>query len=99
MLKDAIAKIEDSKAKCLFSTAGVQSIPKLKPLADSGIEIYHRILNRESSISLAEKFGIELSHICFYNSDEDDAEQILNFADYLIDKTERFRRAYSDDED
>ncbi len=29
----------------------------------------------------------------------DDAEQILNFADYLIDKTERFRRAYSDDED
>ena len=29
----------------------------------------------------------------------DDAEQILDFADYLIDKTERFRRSYSDCED
>ena len=77
---DAIAKIEASKAKRLFSTAGVQSIPKLKSLADSGVEIYHRILNRESSISLAEKFGIEQSHICFYNSDEDDAEQIKQIA-------------------
>lgn len=29
----------------------------------------------------------------------DDAEQILDFADYLIDKTERFMRSYSDYDD
>lgn len=29
----------------------------------------------------------------------DDVEQILNYVDYLIDKTERFRCIYSDDKD
>ena len=79
---DAIARIKEacesssSKEWILLSTAGVQSIPKLKALEGSGTEVFHRILERESSISLAEKYGIDISHLCFYHQGEDEDIEI-----------------------
>ncbi|MBR5074326.1 MAG: cobalamin biosynthesis protein CbiD [Bacteroidales bacterium] len=69
---DAVHKIKGTKR--LLSTAGVQSIPKLQDL--KGTEIFHRILDRESSVSLAEKFGIDQSHLCFYHQGEDEGIEI-----------------------
>ena len=69
---DAIQKMKGTKR--LLSTAGVQSIPKLQDL--EGTEIFHRILDRESSISLAEKYGIDQSHLCFYHQGEDEDIEI-----------------------
>ena len=43
--------------KTLLATTGVQSISKLKPLEAAGVKVYYRILNRESSIALAQKQG------------------------------------------
>lgn len=69
---DAIQKMKGTNR--LLSTAGVQSIPKLQDL--EGTEIFHRILDRESSISLAEKYGIDQSHLCFYHQGEDEDIEI-----------------------
>ena len=69
---DAIQKMKGTKR--LLSTAGVQSIPKLQDL--EGTEIFHRILDRESSISLAQKYGIDQSHLCFYHQGEDEDIEI-----------------------
>ena len=66
---DAIEKMKGVKK--LLSTAGVQSIAKLKPLQENGVEIYHRILERESSMKTARENGVNLSHLCFYNGVED----------------------------
>ncbi|MBR5399468.1 MAG: cobalamin biosynthesis protein CbiD [Bacteroidales bacterium] len=69
---DAVEKMIGTKR--LLSTAGVQSIPKLKAL--TGTEIFHRILDRESSISLAKKYSIDQSHLCFYHQGEDEDIEI-----------------------
>ena len=69
---DAVDKMKGTRR--LLSTAGVQSIPKLQGL--KGTEIFHRILDRESSISLAEKYGIDQSHLCFYLQGEDEDIEI-----------------------
>ena len=50
----------------LLATTGVQSISKLKPLEAEGIRIYYRILQRESSISLALKQGASPEQLCYY---------------------------------
>ena len=64
----------------LLATTGVQSIAKLKPLEAEGIRIYYRILNRESSMTLALKQGASEDQLCYYENPQDipvEAEAIL----------------------
>ena len=64
----------------LLATTGVQSIAKLKPLEAEGIRIYYRILQRESSITLALKQGASSEQLCYYEDPQDipvEAEAIL----------------------
>ena len=50
----------------LLATTGVQSIAKLKPLEAKGIEVYYRILPRESSIALAKAQGASDQQLLYY---------------------------------
>ena len=52
--------------KTLLATTGVQSITKLKPLEAKGVKVYYRILNRESSIALAQKQGARMEQLCYF---------------------------------
>ena len=64
----------------LLATTGVQSISKLMPLEAEGIRIYYRILQRESSIALAQKQGVSPEQLCYYEDPQDipvEAEAIL----------------------
>ena len=64
----------------LLATTGVQSISKLKPLEAAGIKIFYRILNRESSIALAQKQGASPEQLCYYEDPKDvsvEADAIL----------------------
>ena len=64
----------------LLATTGVQSISKLKPLVAAGIKVFYRILNRESSIALAQKQGASPEQLCYYEDPQDipvEAEAIL----------------------
>ena len=64
----------------LLATTGVQSISKLKPLEVAGIKVFYRILNRESSIALAQKQGAGMEQLCYYEDPQDipvEAEAIL----------------------
>ena len=64
----------------LLATTGVQSISKLKPLEVAGIKVFYRILNRESSIALAQKQGASPEQLCYYEDPQDipvEAEAIL----------------------
>ena len=66
--------------KTLLATTGVQSISKLKPLEAAGIKVFYRILNRESSIVLAQKQGASPEQLCYYEDPQDipvEAEAIL----------------------
>ena len=55
----------------LLATTGVQSISKLKPLEAAGIKVFYRILNRESSIALAQKQGASPEQLCYYEDPKD----------------------------
>jgi len=64
----------------LLATTGVQSISKLKPLEVAGVKVFYRILNRESSIALAQKQGASPEQLCYYENPQDipvEAEVIL----------------------
>ena len=64
----------------LLATTGVQSIAKLKPLEAEGITVYYRILNRESSIALAQKQGASPEQLCYFEDPNDipiEADAIL----------------------
>ena len=64
----------------LLATTGVQSIAKLKPLEAEGIKVYYRILNRESSIALAQKQGVGPEQLCYFEDPNDipiEADAIL----------------------
>ena len=50
----------------LLATTGVQSISKLKYLEKKGVKVVYRILNRESSITLAHQQGASDEQLCFY---------------------------------
>ena len=66
--------------KTLLATTGVQSITKLKPLEAAGIKVYYRILNRESSIALAQKQGATMEQLCYFEDPKDvpvEADAIL----------------------
>ncbi len=72
--QDAVRRMRGVRR--LLSTAGVQSIPKLRLLQDGGTEIFHRILDRDSSLELAARYGADRSHLCFYHQGEDEFEEI-----------------------
>lgn len=57
----------------LLSTAGVQSVGKLLPLKDKGINTFFRILRRDTSISLATSQGATANELCFYGEESDEA--------------------------
>ena len=64
----------------LLATTGVQSIARLKPLEAEGITVYYRILNRESSIALAQKQGASPEQLCYFEDPNDipiEADAIL----------------------
>ena len=66
--------------KTLLATTGVQSISKLKPLETNGVKVYYRILNRESSIALAQKQGAKMEQLCYFDDPKDvpvEADAIL----------------------
>lgn len=69
---DAIEKIQQHGVKRLLALTGVQTISKLKPLVDQGIDCYFRILNRESSLKIAQDAGIDRDHLLYYETDEND---------------------------
>lgn len=60
----------------LLATTGVQSIARLKPFESERLRIVYRILNRDSSLRLAERQGATADQLCFYSSDDDMPEQI-----------------------
>ena len=66
---DAIQQVQQHNVKRLLALTGVQTISKLKPLVDKGIDCYFRILNRESSLKIAHKNGISDDHILFYDTE------------------------------
>lgn len=57
---------EGHKVERLLATTGVQSISKLKYLEAKGIKVIYRILNRESSITLAHQQGATDNQLCYY---------------------------------
>ena len=64
----------------LLATTGVQSISKLKPLEATGVKVFYRILNRESSITLAQKQGARIEQLCYFEDPKDvpvEADAIL----------------------
>jgi len=66
--------------KTLLATTGVQSITKLKPLEAAGVKVYYRILNRESSIVLAQKQGAKMEQLCYFENPKEvpvEADAIL----------------------
>ena len=66
--------------KTLLATTGVQSISKLKPLEAAGVKVFYRVLNRESSIALAQKQGTRIEQLCYFEDPKDipvDADAIL----------------------
>lgn len=64
----------------LLATTGVQSIGKLKWLEKEGVKVIYRILNRESSISLAHQQGANDNQLCYY----DDGD--MPYADVILMK-------------
>ena len=64
----------------LLATTGVQSISKLKPLEAAGIKVFYRILNRESSIALAQKQGASPEQLCYY----EDPKEVSVEADAIL---------------
>ena len=66
--------------KTLLATTGVQSISKLKPLEAAGVKVYYRILNRESSIALAQKQGTRMEQLCYF----EDPKEVPVEADAIL---------------
>lgn len=92
---DAVEKLKG--AKRVLSTAGVKSIGKLKGLAESGIEVFHRILERESSINLAKREGVDEAHICYYSKEEDQSKVLEKIKpDALLLKESGLSGGYSE---
>ena len=50
----------------LLATTGVQSIKRLKYLEESGITVFYRILDRDSSVRLALTQGARPEQLCYY---------------------------------
>lgn len=63
---------QPGKSYRLLATTGVQSIRKLAVLKESGIDIRHRILPRDSSLQLAYAQGATDDELCFYEGNDND---------------------------
>ena len=68
---DAIEKIQENGVKHLLALTGVQTITKLKPLINQGVDCYFRILNRENSLQIAHENGITDDHLLYYDENND----------------------------
>lgn len=71
---EAIHLLQNSGISVLLALTGVQTIGRLKPLWQSGIRCYFRILRRDSSRILAEQQGFPAGQLCYYNDNENDME-------------------------
>ena len=92
---DAVEKLKG--AKRILSTAGVKSIGKLKELEKSGVEVFHRILNRESSIKLANSEGVDEAHLCYYSKEEDQSKVLEEInPDAVLLKESGFSGGYTE---
>lgn len=65
---DAIRKLKDADLECLLALSGANTISKLKSYWQNHKTIF-RILNREESISIAERESLPKENIIFYNDD------------------------------
>lgn len=77
---DAIEKIEKKGVKYLLALTGVQTIAKLKPLINQGVDCYFRILNRENSLQIAHENGITDDHLLYYDENNDATWNNLHFS-------------------
>lgn len=81
---DAIEKIGQAGIEVLLALTGVQTIEKLKPLWQSPMQCYFRILDRDSSRLIASRAGFPASHLCYYKSESDDPQLIEQLAPQAI---------------
>ncbi|MCR4766269.1 MAG: cobalt-precorrin-5B (C(1))-methyltransferase CbiD [Bacteroidaceae bacterium] len=65
--QDAIEQVQAKGIQHLLALTGVQTISKLKPLVEQGVDCYFRILNRENSFKIAHEQGIEDNHLLLYS--------------------------------
>ena len=77
---DAIEKIQENGVKHLLALTGVQTITRLKPLVNLGVDCYFRILNRESSLRIAHENGITDDHLLYYDESNDTTWNNLHFS-------------------
>ncbi len=69
----------------LLATTGVQTIHRLAHLEAHGVNVYYRILPRESSIQSALRQGVDKSHLCYYHEGENEIESIQSIhADAIL---------------
>lgn len=69
---DAVSRLTGTAT--LLATTGVQSIRRLAPLKNRGTKVYYRILERESSLSLAHAQGATDDELCFYHQEDDNRD-------------------------
>lgn len=72
--EEAIAALKASGISVLLALTGVQTIGKLKPLWQSDIRCWFRILDRDSSRAIAKRQRFPSDHLCYYHNEEDDWE-------------------------
>lgn len=70
---DFVSQMERQRPCTVLSTAGVQSIEKLKSLKDKGFCLRYRILHRNSSIAVAHGQGAGDGEFCYYGDESDAA--------------------------
>lgn len=76
---DAIEKLEESGITRLLALTGVKTISKLKPYWEHHGDTYFRILNRQSSLDIAEACGFPRDYLLYYEtggSEEDVCRRI-----------------------
>lgn len=89
---EAVGKIESESV--VIATTGVQSIAHLKALEDKGCKVYYQILNRQSSIEIANAEGISDDRLIYYDSES--PSWIGKDADYIIMKESGLTGGYQD---
>lgn len=65
-----IKRITLSNIRKILVTTGVQSIEKLRTINNT--ELFFRILNKQSSIDLAHRLGVDDNHLCYYGEETDE---------------------------
>ena len=65
---DAIEQLGKSNVKRLLALTGVKTISKLKPYWEHHADTYFRILNRQSSLDMADACGFPRDHLLYYET-------------------------------